>query len=104
MKKVKVPAGLKKCKQCGEYKGFCLSKTNHELKFRVSCACHEQICEVCRKKPNKFPIRSIYYRKTDEKLISVNYISGMAHSKSCILSKSWLEKRKREMDEMKKKG
>ena len=87
MKKVKVPAGLKKCQKCGHYKGFCLSKEDRNTKFRVSCACHDQICKRCGKKTSKFPIGSIYYNPEGESFVSTNYISGIKHiSEDCIPS------------------
>lgn len=56
MKKVQVPAGLKKCKKCGYYKGACIAASGMEV--GVSCSCHNQICDRCGEKVYEFPIGS----------------------------------------------
>jgi len=61
MKKVKVPAGLKKCKKCGYYKGI---TQDHRGDRKVDCACHKQICDRCGEKVYEFPIGSTIF---DEK-------------------------------------
>ncbi len=61
MKKVEVPAGLKKCKKCGYYKGI---TQDHRGDRKVDCACHKQICKRCGEKVYEFPIGSTIF---DEK-------------------------------------
>lgn len=58
MKKVQVPAGLKKCKTCGYYKGITQGNNGDR---DVSCACHKQICKRCGEKVYDFPIGSTVF-------------------------------------------
>ena len=54
----KVPKGLKKCPKCNYYKGIA---EDHRGLGKVSCACHNQLCDRCGEKVAEFPIHATVF-------------------------------------------
>jgi len=72
---VKVPAGLKKCQQCGYYNG---EMEDDDGLIEISCACHNQLCDRCGEKVSKFRVPSSHF---DEKegLRHTSIVSAWGH-------------------------
>jgi len=72
--KVKVPAGLKKCKKCGYFKGK-VEDQGHI--YEVSCICHNQLCDRCGNKISKYKVPStIFTEKNGIQHVSIVYAWG----------------------------
>ncbi len=72
---IKVPKGLTKCPKCNYYKGI---TKDHRGSIKVSCACHNQICERCGEKVYEFPIGSTIYDE-DRGLLHVPVFCAWSH-------------------------
>jgi ribosomal protein S14 len=55
--------GLKKCKVCGEYKGFITKKG--EI-IGATCICDGILCTTCKVTKMRRPVSNVYYEDTDE--------------------------------------
>ncbi len=96
----KIPKGLHKCEECGEYKGRVREKdlptpdpeVGYETKggmgfFKVSCLCDGIPCRICGKNKAHHPI-SNYYDPKDGNVLHVPAISLL------LCAKCWRKKKK----------
>ena len=74
--KVEVPAGLKKCKKCGCYKGITIDK---HKPVKVSCVCHNQKCDRCGEKVYKFPVPSTIFDE-ERGILYVSIVCAWGHT------------------------
>lgn len=76
----KIPKGLRKCGECGEYKGQMIEK-DEEL-ITISCLCEGILCTKCRKNKVHRPI-SNYYDKESNSIWHVPYFVAQFGCAEC---------------------
>lgn len=81
MSKPKVPAGLKRCRKCGHFKGRCIDPdpTYAGITVKVGCACNPHTCHRCGKPIFKHRICSNYYHEQSGDIIHVPIFTAWAH-------------------------
>jgi len=95
MSKYKIPNGLYKCEQCGEYKGKVMEKDlnwdnyfnkaeveKSEKYLTVSCLCDGIICPKCKKNKIHRPI-SNSYNVENNTIEHWPYFTGMMGCSEC---------------------
>ena len=83
IKSYKIPKGLHKCEECGEYNGEAKERVEKSEKYlTVFCLCDGILCPRCKKKMMHRPISNSYNPK-DGDIVHHPYFTGMMGCGKC---------------------
>jgi hypothetical protein len=74
-----VPAGLRRCPQCGSFRGTVLGEAGF---FEVRCLCDGIVCRVCRERAIPRPISTRYDEETG-RFLHVPWFGYLVPCSSC---------------------